>query len=194
MTRSLRDRKKAETRLAICGAALELFERHGFEGTTVDDIADAANVSPRTFFRYFESKLDVALTYKDPEEESLADLVVARPAEEGPIEAVHAVIRERLALITEDPETVRQFRVLMSSPTLRTLAADHFQDHKQEMVEGFATRLGVSPDDLAPRVLAAALSETIWVIVERWVTSGAELHTIAPMVDEAFEALQNGFR
>lgn len=192
VTRGLRDRKKAQTRLAICGAALELFERQGFESTTVEDIADAANVSSRTFFRYFDSKMDVILTQKGEDEESLRDLMMARPPEEGPLEAVHSVFRERLAAIKENPEMVRQFRVVMSSPTLRKLAAEHFQDHKTELIEAFADRLRVAPDDLAPRVLAAALSETIWVIIERWVAEGSDPERLGPLLDDAFTQLRNG--
>lgn len=192
MTRGLRDRKKEQTRLAICGAALQLFERQGFEGTTVDDIADAANVSSRTFFRYFDSKIDVVLAHKHEEGESLRDLLMARPPDEGPIEAVHAVFRDRLAAIKENPDMVRQFRVLMSSPTLRKVAADHFQDNKSELVEAFADRLQTSPDDLAPRVLAAALSETIWVIIERWVATGSDPEQLGPIIDDAFMRLRNG--
>jgi AcrR family transcriptional regulator len=192
VTRGLRDRKKEQTRIAICGAALELFERQGFEGTTVDDIADAANVSPRTFFRYFDSKMDVILTHKGEDEESLRDLLMARPAHEGPLEAVHSVFQERLAAVKENPEMIRQFRVLMSSPTLRKLAAEHFQDHKTELIEAFAERLRVPPEDLAPRVLAAALSEAIWAIIERWVAEGSDPERLGPMLDEAFTLLRNG--
>jgi AcrR family transcriptional regulator len=192
VTRGLRDRKKEQTRLAICGAALQLFERQGFEGTTVEDIADAANVSARTFFRYFDSKMDVILAHKHEDEESLRDLLMARPPEEGPIEAVHAVFRERLAEVKENPDMIRQFRVLMSSPTLRKLAAEHFQDNKVELVEAFADRLHVAPTDLAPRVLAAALSETVWVIIERWVDEGTDPEQLGPLIDEAFTLLRSG--
>jgi AcrR family transcriptional regulator len=193
VTRGLRDRKKEQTRIAICGAALQLFERQGFEGTTVEDIAEAANVSSRTFFRYFDSKIDVILDHKHEDEESLRDLLMARPPEEAPIEAVHAVFRERLAEIKENPEMIRQFRVLMSSPTLRKLAAEHFQDNKVELVEAFAERLGVAPTDLAPRVLAAALSETIWVIIEGWVAAGSDPEQLGPIIDDAFTRLRAGF-
>jgi AcrR family transcriptional regulator len=189
----LRDRKKEQTRLAICDAALQLFERQGFEGTTVEDIADAANVSARTFFRYFDSKTDVILAHKHQDEESLRDLLMARPPEEGPLEAVHAVFSERFADIKKNPDMIRQFRVLMSSPTLRKLAAEHFQDNKTELIEAFAERLGVEPDDLAPRVIAAALSETIWAIIEQWVAAGSDPERLGPIIDDAFTRLRNGF-
>lgn len=191
VSRGLRDRKKEQTRLAICSAALDLFERQGFEHTTIDDIADAVNVSPRTFFRYFDSKMDVLLAQKE-HEASLRDLLMARPPEETPIEAVREVFRERLAEMHENPDMIRQFRVLMSSPALRRVAADHFQGHKTELVEAFAERLDVPATGLAPRVLAAALSEAVWVIMERWVASGSDPAQLGPMIDEAFIVLRDG--
>jgi AcrR family transcriptional regulator len=211
MTPGLRARKKEQTRVAITEAALDLFERNGFDATTVEDIAEAANVSSRTFFRYFDSKIDVVFPHpiepvaEDGIEcvpggpggkEALADLVDQRPASEGPIEAAHNVVRERLTELLEEEDigvVLRQLRIVMANPTLRSLAVEHSREERGEMVGAFAKRMQASPNDLGPRVLAAAFAETTWVIMERWVAEGADPHQLTAMLDEAFDLLQHGF-
>src|ERR671911_220241 len=81
----LRERKKARTHEAIVDAALDLFERKGYEATTVEDIAAAADVSPRTFFRYFDSKVDLILAKNHETNVGLGALLAERPAGEGPV-------------------------------------------------------------------------------------------------------------
>ncbi len=197
MTQGLRARKKEQTRTAITDAALDLFEAKGYDATTVEDIAEASNVSPRTFFRYFDSKLDVVFPGKDDDERPLADCLDDRPAREGPIEAAHNVIREKLAEFVDgggDAATMmRQLRVVMANPALRAIAVEHGRYHRSEMVTAFAKRMNASPDDLSPRVLAAAVAEAIWVIVEQWVAEGAEPRALGRMVDETFTLLRDGF-
>src|SRR5688572_5167571 len=76
----LRERKKQRTRMALVDAALELFSAHGYEATTIDQIAAAADVSPRTFFRYFATKEDVALSLPVDGHEVMFRELAARPA------------------------------------------------------------------------------------------------------------------
>src|SRR5512146_1844355 len=83
---SLRQRKRERTRAALIAAALELFERQGYEATTIDEIAAAADVSPRTFFRYFSTKEEVALG--DDVGPEIVGLIAVRPAEEPMLESV----------------------------------------------------------------------------------------------------------
>jgi AcrR family transcriptional regulator len=188
----LRARKKAHTREAIIDAAIDLFERKGFDATTVEDIAAAADVSPRTFFRYFDSKLDVVMASKRPDEESIAELVVARPAHEGPIEAVHQVLREKLGetLAESSPLMLRQYSVLMTLPSLRAVALEHFHEHQEQIAGTLATRLGVDEDALQPHVLAAATATTAWTVVDHWVAGGARPERLLPMLDEGFACLE----
>lgn len=193
----LRERKKEQTRTAITDAALDLFERNGFDATTIEDIAEAADVSPRTFFRYFDSKIDVVFPGKPEDEAALCDVIDDRPASEGPIEAAHNVIRSKLAQLLEgdrEAETaMRQLRVVMANPTLRALAVEHSQYHRDELASAFARRMDAAPDALAPQVLAAAVGESIWVIVQQWVATGAEPRALTAMVDETFTLLRTGF-
>src|SRR6266508_1859050 len=92
----LRERRKLQTREEIIDAAIDLFERQGYDETTVEDVAAAADVSPRTFFRYFDSKLDVVFAEKDHGDGMFEAMLAERPASEGPLEALHAVMRQAL--------------------------------------------------------------------------------------------------
>src|SRR5215468_1308232 len=85
----LRERKRTRTRLAIQAEAIRLFAEKGYDNTTIEDIAYAAAISPRTFFRYFPSKEDVVLW--DEYDPVLDDLVAARPADESAALTVRAV-------------------------------------------------------------------------------------------------------
>jgi AcrR family transcriptional regulator len=190
----LRERKKARTREAIIDAALQLFESQGFEAITVEDIAAAADVSPRTFFRYFETKLDVVMARNVDDGDDLEALVAARPASEGPIEAVHQVIREKLAgkTVEADDSTLREMRVVMSTPSLRAICVERFHDHIDGLAGIFATRLGAGPHDLRPHILAGAVSATLLTIMDRWVADGARPERLVAVLDEAFGALEAG--
>src|SRR5215203_3939917 len=88
-----RERKKQATREALIDAAFALFISKGFDATTVEEIADAVDVSSRTFFRYFASKEDVVLTFQEEQQALLLELFRARPASEAVVTALkHAAI------------------------------------------------------------------------------------------------------
>jgi AcrR family transcriptional regulator len=192
----LRERKKSRTHDAIVEAAIELFEQKGFDATTVEEIAAAADVSPRTFFRYFDSKLDVVMPHmhEGDDDQSFAEWLATRPSDEPLIEAVRQVYRQDLGdMVENNPLGVRQLRVTMSTPSLRSHAYDHFQEHQEDMVKVFAERLGVEPDDLQARLMAAAVGTMLWTVADRWVAEGAPEDRLLPLVDEGFRLLATGF-
>jgi AcrR family transcriptional regulator len=194
---TLRERRKDETRAEIVTAALDLFERKGFEATTVEDIAAAVGMSARTFFRYFESKTAVVLHSKQEHEaqhkEMLVQALLARPKRETPGKAMAAVLRAQLqGIVDDDHQGLRKLRIVLGEPSLRTLAQSSFHDHRPELAAAFAARLRREPDDLAPRVLAAAFTEIIWVVLERWVELGGDRAMLPDMIDEAFASLEHG--
>jgi AcrR family transcriptional regulator len=193
-TGGLRQRKKAQTRDAIVAAAVDLFERKGYEATTIDDIAAAANVSPRTFFRYFDSKLEVMRSPKqDQDDKTFAALIAARPASEPPVEAIYGVMRAGLEeLIAEDDSMLRLLRVMLTTPSLRASALEHFHEHQALFVRVCASRLGVDEGALEPHVIAAAVSTTAWTVVDRWIAEGAAPDRLLAMFDEAFACLAAG--
>jgi AcrR family transcriptional regulator len=189
----LRERKKARTREAIIDAALDLFASKGFEATTIEDIAAAADVSPRTFFRYFESKVDLVMARNEAHGDKIGPLIVARPASEGPLEALRQVIQQTMCELLADPSVVRELQVMMSTPTLRNRAREHFYEEEAELVSAFAARLGTDDADLTANVMAGAAAATIWTVIERWLAEGTEVERLAPMIDEAFTLLEQGF-
>jgi AcrR family transcriptional regulator len=191
----LRERKKARTHEAIVDAALDLFERKGYEATTVEDIAAAADVSPRTFFRYFDSKQDVVLAKNHDKTEGLGALVAARPPEEGPVQAIQAVFTAQLNGMLGEPgdPAMRELKVVMGTPELRAMALDHFHDHMDELADAVSQRIGTSGSTLAPRLLAGVIGTTLWSVVDHWVAEGADDERLPVLVEEAFALIGSGF-
>lgn len=148
----LRERKKAKTRAAIQRSALRLFQEQGYEATTVEQIAEAAEVSPSTFFRYFPTKEDVAL-YDDLDPILIAAFE-AQPAGMSPIQALRMAIQTVFSAMPHD-EAERQWErshLIMSIPELRMRMLDQFTDLNSLVTQLVAKRSGRRPDDL--RVLA----------------------------------------
>jgi AcrR family transcriptional regulator len=191
-THGLRERKKLRTREAIIDAALDLFEQKGFDATTVEDIAAAADVSPRTFFRYFESKLALIMARSTTKHVSLGPALAARPADESLIESIGHVMRDELGAQLEDPLVVREFQVMLTTPSLRTLARDHFYDEEAGMVSAVAERLGLPPDDLTAHVITSSISSALWTTVNRWTAEGADVDELMPMIDRALATVADG--
>jgi AcrR family transcriptional regulator len=191
---SLRERKKARTREAIIDAALELFEQKGYDATTVEDIAAAAEVSPRTFFRYFDSKLDLIMARSDTKHTLIGPLLLARPPEEGLLGAMREVMRCELDAQLDDPRVKREFQVMLTTPSLHNLAREHFYEEEAEMVPAIAARLGVAPDSLVVHVVTTMITSAIWVTVNRWLAEDPELglDRLDQMMDESFALLAHG--
>lgn len=182
----------------ILDAALQLFEEKGYEQTTVEDIAAAAGISSRTFFRYFDSKtallFDKEGASAHDESAGLMSALVERPRSETVSEALRAVLRDQLvAMFSGDTCKLRQLRILLSEPGLRLLAQDSFHEHRPDLERAFAARLDTTPDALGPRVLAAAFTEAIWIILEKWSATGADNAQLPALIDEAFSAINQGF-
>ena len=116
---SLRERKKARTRQALVDAALRLFAERGFEATTVADIADAADVSPRTFFTYFPAKEDVLFAGAKDRIERLRDALAKRAPDESFLDALRRAARDILTDPTFQAEAQRtHMQVIGANPAL----------------------------------------------------------------------------
>lgn len=154
---SLRERKKAKTRAAIQRHALRLFQKQGYDETTIEQIADAAEVSPSTFFRYFPTKEDVVLW--DGYDPLIVDAFRRQPAELNPISALRrsflAVWRD---MSSEDvAEQFQRTELVASVPELRARALEQFVGTVQLLSDVVAERTGREPNDPAVRNLAGAV-------------------------------------
>ena len=188
----LGERKKARTRETIIDAALNLFEQKGYDATTVEDIAEAADVSPRTFFRYFESKLALIMARTTAKHDDIGPAIVARPPEESVVEAVRQVMSDELRERMGDPLVMREFQVMLTTPSLRNLARDHFEDEEAGMVAAIAERLGLPADDLAAHVISGMVSSAMWTTVNQWTATGADADSLLPMINRALDLVAEG--
>ncbi|MFI5541348.1 TetR/AcrR family transcriptional regulator [Nocardia sp. NPDC051900] len=195
-----RDREKARVRRELVDAALRLFELHGFEQTTVQQIADAVQVSRRTFHRHFPSKLAVVFSH---EEDLMAQLLAAvdrRPASESVLTAVRAALRDFLLDERDAPsrdrqaETARRARqLLVGNPELRRENFIGALGRQRAMALNFAARAGLPADDLRPQLTAAACFAAFGVGLDHWMM-GAD-HSIPALhrvLDRAIASLQQG--
>jgi AcrR family transcriptional regulator len=184
----LRERKRTKTRLMIQAEAFRLFAENGYENTTVDDIAYAAAISPRTFFRYFPAKEDVVIW---DEYDSIApELVEARPDDEPLAETLRTIMREAIGgLYRRDPEQLlTRARLLTAVPELRARMLAE-QASGGEMLAAFlAHKRGLPRDDLAARVIAAAFGAAIITAIDAWHTDNGK-SDLLELVDRAIDAL-----
>jgi AcrR family transcriptional regulator len=154
----LRERKKIKTRRAIRREAFRLIEENGYTATTVEQIAEAADVSPSTFFRYFPSKESLLLA------DDLDPLVFAafdaQPPELSPTEAIrraYSGVMERLPTEQLEFENTRQ-RLMFSIPELKAAMYDEYYRTVNVMAELIGRRIGRPADDFEVRVFVGALT------------------------------------
>ena len=152
----LRERKKASTRAAIQRHALRLIREQGYEATTISQIAESADISESTFFRYFPTKED--LVRWDEYDPLIVAAIRAQPAGAGPIAALRGAFRDVLSpLSSEERADLRQrIALMLEIPPLRAMGAEQLSGPLRPLVAALAERAGRPPDDLAMRTLVGA--------------------------------------
>jgi AcrR family transcriptional regulator len=191
---SLRERKKARTRAAIREHALRLFAEQGYQATTVEQIAAAAEVSPSTFFRYFPTKEDVVL--QDDFDTRMIDALARQPTGLSPLAAIRAATKEALASFGDaDMAQLRATTELtLTVPEIRARAMDEFARTIEGIAEALARRAGRRPQDMAVRAIAGAVIGVIMSATMPWRDWTDETldKDMFDRIDEALALLQAG--
>ncbi|MFE0424143.1 TetR family transcriptional regulator [Streptomyces sp. NPDC058953] len=172
----LRERKKRRTRDTLARAALELFTTQGFDETTVDEIAEAAEVSQRTFFRYYASKLEVAFAVQDLTERHFLDALRARPSQEPPFEAMRRAVATAWDTIASAIGDIvplqlhmRMYLVVESTPSLLAVHIRRSLATEEQIGRIIAAREGVDfEEDPRVRIAVAAFGGAMRVAGQRW--------------------------
>jgi AcrR family transcriptional regulator len=189
----LRERKKLKTRAAIREAADRLIAEQGYEATTVERIAEAAEVSPSTVFRYFPSKEDIVLT---DEYDRLTEAALrARPPAEDPLDALLHAVRESLVALAGEEESarVRRSTLVAEVPAVRARLTETMTDGSRRLARVLAERTGRGPADPEVRVLTAAVTGAARETVVCWAEDGHR-DDLLTLFDRTAAVLRGGLR
>lgn len=184
----LREKKAARTRLQIVEAALDLFIGRGFDETTMEDIAERAEIGSSTLYRYFPSKdlviLEPLLSFTD-----MGDYLRERPAEEPLSLALGSIITTTLAEFTTDDRVGEVRRIVDASPSPRAKLWDVMASSRDDLEHALADRLGRAPDDLTV-VLTARMAMVVYELAAEAWWAGDHSRPIRDVVAETLAAVQ----
>ena len=160
----LRERKKQQTRETIARAALRLFAERGYDETTLAEIAEAADVAPRTIFAYFESKEDILLCEEGNFLAELKRKLDERPAGTTTVDA----IREFLAGIKSvDEDANLRKQIISANPALQMKMRGRHAELEPMLAESIAKDLGSEPGDIRPLLIAASITAAFTSVRDR---------------------------
>lgn len=170
---SLRERKKQRTREALREAAIRLFAEKGYSRTSIEDIASAAEVSRRTFFRYFGSKEGVIFADADEQGAAILQALAAQPRALAPLVAFRdAVVGLAGAVQDEQASILMTQRVVGGTLDLRTRASEMARQWRGELARAFAARADRADPNEADAILAGVAIAVVSAAMEDWVAAG----------------------
>jgi AcrR family transcriptional regulator len=192
---SLRQRHTERTREAIVAAAYDLFAAKGYGETTIDEIAERADVAPRTFFRYFATKEAVLFYGAEDQVAATAAQLRARPADESPYDSLLAVLRSRSAEFSH-PDKREMMLAKFSAENDRL-----FEHHRavvmcrfeESIAEVLNERAGDGADRLAIEAAVAAVFAAFGTAVRNWLRNGAK-DDFEPIFERCVAAAQSAFQ
>lgn len=180
------------THATLGQVGIELFTTRGFEATSVDDIAAAAGISRRTFFRYFTSKADVVWGEFDAEVADLRADLAATPEDAPLMDALRsAVVRFNTVPAAHQTQHRRRLRLLLEVPDLIAHSTLRYAQWRRAVDEFAAARLGQDPEDLLPRTIGRCALGATLAAYEQWLREDDA--DLGSLIDQAFRALSVGF-
>jgi AcrR family transcriptional regulator len=184
----LRARKREQTQARLTRVAMELFLARGFEATTLDDIAAAADISRRSFFHYFASKEDVVLAWQDGSAAAMAAAIAARPAAESMLTAAENAILEMARQLRPD-EAIALARLKRDTPALQAREQVKYEKMEKAMAAALGGRAGDAAGRVKARLVAMITTGAIRVASESWLAEGAHEKPEA-LVKRTFKAIR----
>jgi AcrR family transcriptional regulator len=189
----LRERKKRQTRDTIARVALELFAERGYEETTLAEIADAADISPRTIFAYFDSKEEILFCEAPAQVDQLRRALAQRPEGSTTIDA----LRELLSTVGP-PDELAMLRkeIIRASPALNRKLRARVAELEPVLAESFATDLGSDPEDIRAVLIAASATAAFKAVHDRLEAENVgetfSHEDAMAIIDEVLEFLRGG--
>lgn len=187
----LRERKKIKTRTAIRDATYALIREQGYDATTVEQIAERAEVSPSTVFRYFPTKEDIVLT--DEYDPLLLEEIRKRPADEPWIDTLRYVMRKAVGAGLEGDSADLRLRshLMVQVPAVRSRMLESMSVTGKLLTQAIAERTGRDPESLEVRVYTMSLIGGLAEITLYWAEHDFrdDLHDL---LERALDVLANG--
>jgi AcrR family transcriptional regulator len=190
MSTGLRERKKLRTRAAIQKEALRLFLKKGYEETTIEEIAEAVEISPSTFFNYFPSK--EAVVFQDDLDPLIIAELNAQPPGVKPIAALRLAMKKVMGGLSQADDALIRERIelVTTTPALRAAMFNEFADLIDQIAVPIARRSGKSPKDFAVRNMAGAL---LGVLIAAYFATAADPKAdYIQEIDRAMAHLEKG--
>ena len=188
----LRERKKQKTRWAIQEHAMRLFAQQGYDETTVEQIAAAAEISPSTFFRYFKTKEDVVV--QDRYDDLIVEKIIAAPADLSPAGTIRWAFREMFSGLDvgEIEDGMARGRLILDNQAVRSRSLQNMLAVTGGMAAAVATRMGRPADDFRVRALCGACLGAMVECIMSWMAEGGQIIDLAKAVDEALDVVEHG--
>jgi mycofactocin system transcriptional regulator len=185
-------RRRSTSRAELEQVAFDLFEQRGFEHTTVDDVAAAAGISRRTFFRYFDSKNEIPWGDFDGELARMRRRLAATPAQAPLMDVIRDAIVDFNQMPAEQlPEHRRRMALILGVPALQAHSTLRFAAWRQVIADFVAQRTGQCADALLPRTIGHAMLGVAVAAYEQWLASPGE--DLCELLDSAVRELGSAF-